>query len=83
MAYGNSKKQTPDVYLPDAPKNAPIIIMVHGGAWSIGDKGSSKVVTNKVNRWVSKGAIFVSVNYRLLPEADPLKQAKDVASAIV
>lgn len=83
LAYGNSKKQTLDVYLPDAPKNAPIIIMVHGGAWSIGDKGSSKVVTNKVNRWVSKGTIFVSVNYRLLPEADPLKQAKDVASAIV
>jgi acetyl esterase/lipase len=82
VAYGDNKKQTLDVYLPNTPKNAPIIIMVHGGAWKIGDKDSSKVVTNKVNRWVSKGAIFVSVNYRLLPEADPLKQAEDVALAI-
>lgn len=82
VAYGNDKKQTLDVYLPSAPNNAPIIIMVHGGAWKIGDKDSSRVVVNKVNRWVSKGAIFVSVNYRLLPEADPLKQAEDVASAI-
>ncbi len=83
VPYGSSKKQTLDVYLPSAPKNAPIIIMVHGGAWKIGDKDSSRVVTNKVNHWVSNGAIFVSVNYRLLPEADPLKQAEDVASAIV
>lgn len=82
VSYGSDKKQTLDVYLPSAPKNAPIIIMVHGGAWKIGDKDSSRVVTNKVNRWVSNGAIFVSVNYRLLPEADPLKQAEDVASAI-
>jgi arylformamidase len=82
ISYGSSKKQTLDVYLPNDPKNAPILIMVHGGAWKIGDKEHSKVVTNKVNRWVFKGAIFVSVNYRLLPEADPLKQADDVASAI-
>lgn len=82
VAYGSGKKQRLDVYLPSNPKNAPVIVMVHGGAWKIGDKRSNNVVDNKKARWNPKGIIFVSVNYRLLPDADPLKQADDVASAL-
>ncbi|MDD4884866.1 alpha/beta hydrolase [Sulfuricurvum sp.] len=82
LAYGSDKKQKLDVYLPATPKNAPIFVMVHGGAWKIGDKRMERVVDNKVARWNPKGIIFVSVNYRLLPNADPLKQADDVASAL-
>lgn len=82
FAYGSDKKQKLDVYLPATPKNAPIFVMVHGGAWKIGDKRMERVVDNKVARWNPKGIIFVSVNYRLLPDADPLKQADDVASAL-
>jgi len=40
------------------------------------------VVENKVLRWVPQGLIFVSVNYRLLPKADPLQQADDIARAL-
>lgn len=82
ISYGEDKKQRLDVYAPQNPKEAPIIVMVHGGGWRIGDKGANRVVENKVKRWIPKGAIFVSVNYRLLPEADPLKQADDVAAAL-
>lgn len=82
IAYGRDKKQRLDVYLPNEPKNAPIIVMVHGGAWSKGDKQMDRVVENKAARWNPKGVIFVSVNYRLLPDADPLKQADDVANAL-
>jgi arylformamidase len=56
--------------------------MVHGGAWMIGDKGANAVVINKANRWLPKGYVFISVNYRLLPKANPLEQAKDVAKAL-
>lgn len=82
LAYGSDKKQRLDVYLPAAPQNAPIIVMVHGGAWKLGDKRSDNVVENKRERWNSKGIIFVSVNYRLLPDADVIKQADDVAAAL-
>jgi len=82
VAYGKAKKQKMDIYLPKNPTNAPIIVMVHGGAWKIGDKRMDRVVENKAARWNPKGIIFVSVNYRLLPDADPLKQADDVASAL-
>lgn len=82
VAYGNDRKQRLDVYLPTAPKNAPVIVMVHGGAWKIGDKRLDRVVENKKARWNPKGIIFVSLNYRLLPDADPVKQADDVAAAL-
>jgi len=35
-----------------------------------------------VARWVSRGFILVSINYRLLPAAAPLQQAADVARAL-
>ena len=82
ISYGSAAKQQLDVYLPNKAKQAPIIVMVHGGAWRFGDKASNAVVDNKVERWVSRGFIFVSVNYRLLPKANPLQQANDIAKSL-
>ena len=82
IAYGDAEEQRMDVYLPAHAENAPVIFMVHGGGWRRGDKASNTVVENKVARWVARGFIFVSANYRLLPKADPLVQAEDVARAL-
>jgi arylformamidase len=82
VAYGPAKLQTMDVYLPPQPKGAPIILMVHGGAWAFGDKSNSQVYENKVARWVTRGFIFVSMNYPMIPESDPVQQADDVARAM-
>lgn len=82
IAYGNNPKQRLDIYAPTDAKHAPIIVMVHGGAWKIGDKSMSKVFLNKVNRWVNRNFIFVSVNYPMLPEYMAYEQAVSVASAI-
>lgn len=82
-AYGSDPAQKMDVYAPSAPvQGAPAIFMVHGGAWAIGDKASSQVVRHKAARWLPKGLLFISVNYRMLPKADPLEQARDVARAL-
>ena len=82
VSYGNDTLQRMDVYLPRQVTSAPVILMVHGGAWRLGDKEESAVVENKVARWVPKGFIFISANYRLLPKADPLEQAQDIARAL-
>lgn len=82
LAYGNDPRQRMDVYLPVQPLNAPVILMVHGGGWRHGDKSASVVVDNKVTRWVARGFVFISVNTRLLPQANPLEQARDVAQAL-
>jgi acetyl esterase/lipase len=39
IAYGSEARQRFDVYLPaQPPRGAPVIAMVHGGAWMIGNR---------------------------------------------
>lgn len=83
LAYGPHARQKVDVFLPAAPQNAPIILMVHGGAWITGDKANPGVVGNKAAYWLPQGYIVVSANYRMVPDdADPYTQALDVAAAL-
>jgi len=82
VAYGSDKAQRFDVYVPKGVANAPVIFMVHGGAWKHGDKKMDAVVENKVAYWSKRGYIVISTDYRMLPEADVLVQAQDVAKAI-
>ncbi|MCC2638179.1 MAG: hypothetical protein K0Q68_1898 [Moraxellaceae bacterium] len=82
LAYGPSPRQVIDIYLPPGATAAPLLVMVHGGAWRFGDKAESRVVDNKVARWLPRGIGVVSVNYRLLPQADVAQQAEDVAAAL-
>ncbi|MFT4076122.1 MAG: alpha/beta hydrolase [Asticcacaulis sp.] len=81
-AYGADPAQTMEIYLPPHPDHAPVIVMVHGGGWRIGDKNMAGVVENKIRYWLPKGYVFVSIDYRMLPEAGVDVQARDVASAI-
>jgi len=82
VAYGSDPRQRFDVYAPMQAHDAPVILLVHGGAWMLGDKTARNVIENKVGRWVPRGIIVISVDYRMLPEAPPLQQAQDVAHAL-
>ncbi|MCW0199466.1 alpha/beta hydrolase [Sphingopyxis sp.] len=82
IAYGGDPAQRLDVYRPAKADRAPMIVMVHGGGWWRGDKARPPVIDNKVNHWLPKGYIMVSVNYRMVPNANPLVQAGDVAAAL-
>ena len=83
VAYGVDKDQTYDVYLPaSGGKGAPVMVMVHGGGWRIGDKAHRPVWQGKVAHYLPMGAVFISVNYRMLPDADVGTQALDVAAAL-
>lgn len=82
IAYGGSRDQRLDVYAPANAQKAPVIFMVHGGGWTRGSKSAPGVVDAKVAHWLPRGYIFISVDTRLLPSANPLDQAGDVASAL-
>jgi arylformamidase len=43
----------------------PVVVYVHGGGWSIGDKANN--IRDKVNLFRGAGYLFVSINYRLSP----------------
>jgi acetyl esterase/lipase len=82
VQYGPDPAQRMDVYIPHSAHQAPIMLMVHGGGWRLGDKAMSRVTTHKVEHWLPRGYIFVSIDNRLLPAADPLQQASDVAKSL-
>lgn len=73
-----------DVYTLDPPEpRSPVMVFVHGGAFQVSDKASSKELAPKPEYFNSKlGYIFVSVNYRLLPEGHYPTNAQDVANAL-
>lgn len=79
IAYGPDKAQRLDLYLPTAPTNAPVMIFIHGGAWAIGDK---RATGKKPAFFNSRGWIFISTNYRLLPRGKHPNNVEDVARAI-
>lgn len=82
VAYGSDPRQRFDVYAPVQASGEPVILLVHGGGWRIGDKAMANVVANKVARWVPRGIVVISVNYRMLPDLLPIAQARDVARAL-
>ena len=82
VSYGSDRAQKIDVYVPRNAKQAPILVMVHGGAWMVGDKGNTGVVANKVLHWLPQGYIVVSVNYRMSRPLNPLEQTEDVGRAL-
>ena len=68
-----------DIHAPRDARDCPVLVYVHGGAWSFGDKLATG---NKVPYFTGRGWVLVSLNYRLLPAADPLVQVQDVANAV-
>ncbi len=74
-----NERQTLDVYAPESAKGLPVIFWIHGGGWQAGDKTS---VQGKPKAFVDKGYIFVSTNYRFLPNVAMEAIVRDIAKSI-
>jgi arylformamidase len=81
LPYSEPKheRQTLDVYSPPEGKDRPIVFWIHGGGWQRGDKTE---VQTKPQAFVDKGFVFVSTNYRFVPQVTIQEMARDVAKAI-
>src|SRR5262245_37564271 len=73
------ERQVLDVYSPKGAKDLPVVFWIHGGGWQTGDK---KDVQVKPQAFGDKGFVFVSTNYRLLPDVDMATIVRDVAKSI-
>ncbi len=83
IAYGTEPAEKLDIYKNSDVTNAPVIVMVHGGGWMVGDKANEKLLENKVPYWVPKGYVFISMNYPMLPSHPPDEQAASIAKALI
>ena len=68
-----------DFYAPPGAKNLPVIFWIHGGGWQAGDKTSVQL---KPQVFVEKGFVFVSTNYRLLPNVEMVTIFQDIAKSL-
>lgn len=72
-------RQSLDLYVPASSQKHGVIIYVHGGGWSGGDKSE---VGQKGQAFTAAGYVFASVNYQLLPAGAHPNNVKDLAKAI-
>lgn len=70
-----------DLYRPKGGvQNAPVLIQIHGGGWTIGNKEQQGLLI--MNRMAARGWVGVSVNYRLAPKDRWPAQIIDIKRAI-
>jgi arylformamidase len=75
------KRHVLDIYQPEksTDKGLPVMFWIHGGGWQVGDKND---VALKPRVLTERGFIFVSTNYRLLPEVTMDVLIRDVARSL-
>lgn len=84
VAYGPDPKQNLDVYLPAGRTDTTkFIVLIHGGAWSHGDKSDWDPYMPVIRERLKGYAIF-NINYRLASPAGNFfpTQENDIKSAI-
>ena len=84
VSYGSSSDQVLDVYLPEGrSEDTAILILVHGGGWSSGDKADMDPFKDFTLQQLPELAV-VNMNYRLADENNlpyPM-QTDDITSVI-
>jgi acetyl esterase/lipase len=78
IAYGADARQRLE-FTPASRRGAPLVLFIHGGAWSLGDMA---MAGHMAAHFHERGYAFASVDYRLVPDANPQQQAEDVAVSI-
>ena len=84
IAYGTDPLQKIDVYLPGGRSAATkVLIMIHGGGWSTGDKSELTVYVDTMKKRLPDYAI-ININYRLAVNTSTTfpTQENDVKAAI-
>lgn len=71
VSYGNDSDQVFDIYLPaNRSLDTKVMILVHGGGWTSGDKSSMNILKDLILQDVPNVAV-VNINYRLADENNP------------
>lgn len=81
LAYGNSPQQTLDLYIPSGDlKDLPVVILLHGGAWSM---GGLEYTGKHAQDICNKGFIVANVDYRYVSDKISAKDLlADIDAAI-
>ncbi len=85
VSYGTDAQQKMDIYLPAgrSTSTTKVMVMIHGGAWTAGDKSDFASQIDTMKRRLPEYAIF-NINYRLSANPNNLfpTQENDVKAAL-
>ncbi|WP_055665763.1 alpha/beta hydrolase [Desnuesiella massiliensis] len=79
----NNEEIKLDIYAPTKYKykKSPVIIYIHGGGWSYGDKALDNNVSPIIDKIREEGLFIISINYRLTSKSikfpSPVEDCKD------
>jgi acetyl esterase/lipase len=81
-AAGAGRRHQLDLYraADDPPKDAPVLLQIHGGAWIVGNKREQ--ARPLINHLAAHGWVCVAPNYRLSPKATFPDHLLDVKLAL-
>jgi acetyl esterase/lipase len=71
-------KQRLDLYLPRGKQDVPVLMFLHGGSWSMGDRALYRALGNRLAR---EGIAVAIPSYRLMPQHEFPAQVEDSAAA--
>ncbi|MEL6256145.1 MAG: alpha/beta hydrolase [Bacteroidota bacterium] len=79
LSYGPFPENTFDIFLPNVSGPTPLIIFIHGGGFTGGDKSiiystsalnAARNLPEEIRKYIGAGIAFASINYRLLADQD-------------
>lgn len=80
LSYGSQPRNRLDLFLPKKSFNSPLLIFIHGGGWTEGDKDQ---VTNILMPFLSKGFAVASLNYSYADSKNTFTQInQDIENAV-
>lgn len=78
VRYGDAPRNVLDIYLPDCDEPTPLVIYVHGGGFTGGDKsGTHTQNSDAINQFLQACVAYATINYTLLnvPSAEESTQS--------
>jgi acetyl esterase len=83
LAYGPDPKQKLDVYQPAGSTGLPVVVFVHGGALTTGDKNlNGEIFGNVLYFFARRGFLGINTTYRLAPNHVYPAAAEDIGATV-
>jgi para-nitrobenzyl esterase len=66
VRYGEAERNVFDIYLPDCDEPTPLVIYIHGGGFTGGDKSSAAANAEGIRELLQSCVAYATINYTLL-----------------
>lgn len=79
VSYGKHERNVLDFWMAESDKPTPLVLCIHGGGWTNGDKSS---YYGRVKTFLDKGISVATINYRLMAQANAEKVTPPVKAPL-